>query len=103
MDSILFYSDITALVRAALVLKRLHTLDRPFESRFDPFAMIDCYLELLRRLQVPLPAGFDEMKREVDAVRQLLKAIYIHLTPCHNDIWPESFVEVGKRIYLIDW
>jgi thiamine kinase-like enzyme len=103
MDRILFHSDPTALARAALVLKRLHTLDRPFESRFDAFAMIEHYLELLRRLQAPLPADFEEIKQEVDAVRQLLEAIYIPLTPCHNDTWPENFVEVGRRIYLIDW
>jgi len=65
--------------------------------------MIDCYLELLRKLQAPLPRGFEEMKQELDAVRQLLEAIYIPLTPCHNDTWPENFVEVGRRIYLIDW
>src|ERR671916_330436 len=80
-----------------------NNIDRAFKSRFDAFAIIDHYLELLRKLQAPLPRGFEEMKREMDAVRRLLEAICIPLTPCHNDLWPENFVEVGRRIYLIDW
>ena len=103
MDRARFHSDPTAIARAALVLKQLHGLDRPFKSRFDPFAMIDYYLELLRRLRATLPTGFEELKQEVDAVRQVLEAIVVPLTPCHNDPWPENFVEVGRRIYLIDW
>lgn len=103
MDRARFHSDPTAIARAALVLKQLHGLDRPFKSRFDPFAMIDYYLELLRRLRATLPTGFEELKQEVDAVRQVLEAIVVPLTPCHNDPWPENFVEVRRRTYLIDW
>src|SRR5918993_1327581 len=66
MDRIRFHSDPTALTRAALVLKQLHSFDRAFKSRFDPFAMIDYYLELLRKLRAPLPKGFEELKQEVD-------------------------------------
>src|SRR5215204_4726218 len=103
MDRIRFHDDPTAPTRVALVLKRLHSVDRAFKSRFDAFAIIDHYLELLRKLQAPLPMGFEEIELEVGAVRQLLEAICIPLTPCHNDPWPENFVEVGRRIYLIDW
>ena len=103
MDRIRFHDDPTAPARAALVLKQLHGLDRPFKSRFDPFAMIDYYLELLRKLRATLPTGFEELKQEVDVVRQVLEAIVVPLTPCHNDPWPENFVEVRRRTYLIDW
>jgi thiamine kinase-like enzyme len=33
----------------------------------------------------------------------VLKAASIRTTPCHNDTCPENFVEVSRRIYLIDW
>ena len=103
MDRVRFHSDPTAPARAALVLKRIHSCHQAFKSRFDTFAMIDHYLGLLRKLQVPFPKGYEQIKQEVDAVRQALKAASIPLTPCHNDTWPENFVEVGSRIYLIDW
>src|SRR5919107_5861330 len=75
MDRIRFHDDLTAPTRVALVLKRLHSVNRAFKSRFDPFAMIDYYLELLRKLRATLPTGFEELKQEVDAVRQVLEAI----------------------------
>ncbi|MBV9455091.1 MAG: phosphotransferase family protein [Rubrobacter sp.] len=103
MDKVRFYDDPTATTRAALVLKRIHSFDQAFRSRFDAFEMIDYYLKLLRKLQVSLPEGCEEIKQEADAVRQALGTVSAPLTPCHNDTWPENFVEVGERIYLIDW
>ena len=103
MDKVRFYDDPTATTRAALVLKRIHSFNQAFKSRFDAFVMIDYYLKLLRKLRVPLPEGYEEIKQEADAVRQALGAASMPLTPCHNDTWPENFVEVGEHIYLIDW
>ena len=103
MDRVRFNIDPTAPARAALVLKRIHSFDQAFKSRFDAFAMIDYYLKLLRKRQAPLPEGYEELKQEVSAVRQALEVVSVPLAPCHNDTWPENFVEVGKRIYLIDW
>jgi thiamine kinase-like enzyme len=103
MDRIEFHRDPTAPARAALALKRLHGTGRAFRSRFGPFAPIDYYLELLRRLRSPLPDVYEEVRREAEVVRRVLKAGSIRTTPCHNDTCPENFVEVGRRIYLIDW
>jgi thiamine kinase-like enzyme len=103
MDRVEFHSDPTALTRAALALKRVHGIGRSFKSRFGPFAPIDYYLKILRRLRAPLPEVYDEVKQEAERVRQALEAASIPPTPCHNDTCPENFVEVGSRIYLIDW
>src|ERR687897_1635221 len=45
MDRIRFHDDPTAPTRVAMVLKRLHSIDRAFKSRFDAFAIIDHYIE----------------------------------------------------------
>ena len=45
-----FGRDSGAPVRAARALKRVHGLGRVFKSRFDVFAAIDGYLDLLRGL-----------------------------------------------------
>lgn len=103
MDRIEFHRDPTAPARAARTLKRLHGIGRIFKSRFGYFAPIDYYLELLRELRAPLPDICDEVKQEVEVVRQTLRVASAPTAPCHNDTCPENFVEVGRRIYLIDW
>jgi len=103
MDRIEFQRDPTAPARAALTLKRIHSINQAFKSRFGPFSPIDYYLELLRKLQVPLPDVYDEVKQGVDALRLALEVATVPIAPCHNDTCPENFVEVGRRIYLIDW
>jgi thiamine kinase-like enzyme len=103
MDKVRFNSDPTAPARAALTLKQIHSLNQAFKSRFGPFAPIDYYLNILRKRQVPLPDIYGEVKQGADAVRQTLEAASIPTTPCHNDTCPENFLEVGRRLYLIDW
>jgi thiamine kinase-like enzyme len=103
LDRLEFHRDPTAPARAALALKRVHGIDQAFKSRFGRFAPIDYYLEFLRTLRCPLPDVYDEVKREAGAVRRVLEAASIPTTPCHNDTCPENFVEVGRRVYLIDW
>lgn len=103
MDKMEFHRDPTAPARAALTLKRVHDIGRTFKSRFGSIAPIDYYIELLRTLRAPLPDVYDEVRREADVVRRMLDAAPKPTTPCHNDTCPENFVEVGSRIYLIDW
>jgi len=98
-----FGRDAGAPVRAARVLKRVHTLGRLFRSRFDVFAAIDDYLGLLRGRRTPLPEGYHEVGRKVRAVRLALEASPAPLVPCHNDPWPGNLLDADGRIYLIDW
>ena len=103
MDRVRFHNDPKAPARAALTLKRTHSVNQAFKSRFGPGAPIDYYLEILHKLGVPVPDIYGEVKQGADTVRRALEATYILTTPCHNDTCPENFVEVGRRIYLIDW
>ncbi len=95
--------DAGAPVRAARALRRVHTLGRLFRSRFDPYTAIDGYLHLLRGWQVPLPKGYHDVGRKVEAVRRALEAFPAPLVPCHNDPWPGNLLDAGGRVYLIDW
>ena len=103
MDKVRFHSDPTAPARAALALKQIHSLNQAFRSRFGPSVPIDYYLNILRKQQVLLPSIHAEVKQGADAVRQALEGAFIPTTPCHNDTCPENFIEVGRRIYIIDW
>jgi thiamine kinase-like enzyme len=98
-----FGRDSGAPVRAARALKRVHGLGRIFESRFDVFAAIDGYLDLLRGWRTPLPEDYYEVGRRARAVRLALEASPADLVPCHNDPWPGNLLDADGRIYLIDW
>ena len=103
MDEKGFDLDSEAPARAALALKRVHGMGNVFRTRFDVFAVIDGYLELLRELGAPLPEDCYEVEREAVAVRRTLEASPLPLAPCHNDPWPGNLLDTGGRIYIIDW
>ena len=103
MDGEGFSRDPGAPVRAVMALKRVHGMGRVFKSRFDVFAMIDGYLDLLRDLRMPLPEDYHELGREMATVRRALEASPVPLVPCHNDPWPGNLLDTGGSIYIIDW
>jgi thiamine kinase-like enzyme len=98
-----FGRDSGGPVRAARALKRVHRLGRVFRSRFDVFATIDDYLDLLREHRTLLPKAHYEVRRKARAVRRALEASLAPLVPCHNDPWPGNLLDADGRIYLIDW
>ena len=98
-----FGRDSGAPVRAARALKRVHSLGKLFRSRFDVFAAIDGYLDLLRGWRTPLPEAYYEVGQRARAVRLALEMSPAALVPCHNDPWPANLLDADGRIYLIDW
>jgi thiamine kinase-like enzyme len=98
-----FGRDSGAPVRAARALKRVHSLGRVFNSRFDVFAAIDGYLALLRGWRTLLPEDYYEVGRRARVVRLALEASPAALVPCHNDPWPANLLDADGRVYLIDW
>ncbi len=98
-----FERDAGAPARAALALKQVHGLGRIFKSRFDVFATIEHYLDLLRELRMPVPEDYHEIEQGTEAVRRALEASPVPLAPCHNDPWPGNLLDTGAGIYVIDW
>ena len=98
-----FIAEPWAPIRAALALGRVHSMPWVFKSRFDVFAKIRGYLDLLRRLGMPLPGDCYELEREARMVRGALEASPVPLAPCHNDPWPGNFLDSGDRLHVIDW
>ena len=98
-----FGRDSGAPVRAARALKLVHSLGRVFRSRFDVFAAIDGYLDLLRGWRTPVPEDYYEVRLRARAVRLALEVSPAALVPCHNDPWPGNLLDADGRIYLIDW
>jgi len=89
--------------RAGIVLKRMHASGKRFRFRFELFAMIENYMELLGRKDADLPAGYHDVVGEAGAVREALEARAPELAPCHNDPLTENFMDDGERTWLLDW
>lgn len=103
MDGVWLVRDAEALARVARTLRRLHCSGSDFESRFDVFGMIGRCRNLLYGLEQPLPAGYGEVERGAGAARRALEASPVPIVPCHNDSWPNNFIDAGGRIYFVDW
>ncbi len=87
-------SDADSRVGIAALLRRLHDSGQPFATHFDPLAVIAAH----RRALGEVPAGTDETIARIRALRPPPQ-----LVPCHNDPWPENFIDTGDRLHLLDW
>lgn len=103
MDAAWLAQDTEALARVTRTLRGVHDLGRNFRFRFNVFGMLERYRDLLYKLRQPLPVGYGEVERGAEAARRALEASPFPLVPCHNDPWPNNFIDAGERIYLIDW
>lgn len=89
--------------RAGEIFRRLHGSGAVFPFRFELFAMIDDYLKILSTKQVDLPQGYHEVVREADGIRSALTANSLPLVACHCDPLCENFLDMGDRMWLVDW
>ena len=103
MDAALLAWDAETLARVARTLRDVHGLGRDFRFRFSVFGMIARYRDLLYELRQPLPEGYSSVERGTEATRRALESSTFALVPCHNDPWPNNFIDAGGRIHLIDW
>ncbi len=97
------FKDLGAVERAARAFRRLHTCGQTFRTRFELFEQIDSYLGVLRKLKAPIPDGYSEVQLEAEAVREALGARELPLAPCHCDPLAENFLDVGNRMFVVDF
>lgn len=93
------------LVKAAKVLRTLHTCDRNTNVPFEVFDMASSYEKIIRDNEVTLYEDYPTVKASVMAVKQHIDSNGAVLrVPCHNDPLCENWVLDGNgRMYLIDW
>ena len=97
------FKDTGACRRAALAFRQMHRCGQDFRTVFDVFEKMDEYLALLADLKAPVPEGYEDVKREADAVRKALAAHPAKLAPCHCDPLAENFLDTGERMWIVDW
>ncbi|MDQ0199080.1 NTP transferase domain-containing protein [Neobacillus ginsengisoli] len=86
------------------ILRKLHYSDVKMANRFDVFEKINDYELLMTEAKGQPYEGYEEVKAQVMALKEIYQGMNITLTPCHNDLVAENFVKSGSgKIYLIDW
>lgn len=89
--------------RAGEAFARLHRSGAVFPFRFELFSMIDGYLAILSTKNVALPDGYHDVVGEAATVRTALDAHPAPLAPCHCDPLCENFLDIGERMWIVDW
>jgi thiamine kinase-like enzyme len=92
-----------AVARAGLAFRALHQSGETFPFRFELFAMIDSYLDLLSIKDVALPDGYHDVVAEAGAIRAALAQNPAPLAPCHCDPLCENFLDTGAKMWIVDW
>lgn len=92
-----------APARAARAFRQIHDCGEKFRFRFELFAMIDEYLQVLGNEDVQLPDGYHGTVEEAGAVREALGKHPAVLKPSHCDPLTENFIDNGERMWILDW
>lgn len=92
-----------APARAGQAFRQLHDSGAVFPARFELFAMIDGYLELLSTKDVALHEGYHNVVAEAEVVRTALARRPVRHVACHCDPLCENFLDSGDRMWIVDW
>jgi thiamine kinase-like enzyme len=83
--------------------RRLHA-GAPFGNDFDIFTKRDELLDICRRHDLPLPAGYLDREPVVERLRAALEASRLPPVPCHNDLLAENFLSVDNgQVRIVDY
>ncbi len=91
------------IARIAQACRRLHSGAR-FGNDFDMFDIQRRYLSVARSRGFRIPAGYDDLMPQFEAVAAA-QAVRGQggTVPCNNDLLAANFIDDGDRIWLIDY
>jgi thiamine kinase-like enzyme len=82
------------LAGAGRLLRLLHDAPVRFAGCFDAFDVIAAH----RAALIDPPADIDALIARIGRLAPPNLVV-----PCHNDPWPENFLDVSGRLHLLDW
>lgn len=86
----------------ARLLKRMHN-GKKFNGKFNPFQVINEYVDTVKRKKSWLPKDIDNLLKELNVVERKIGKFY-ETYPCHLDLMLENIIINNERkIKLIDW
>jgi thiamine kinase-like enzyme len=96
------FDEPTMPARIAATLRRLHAGPR-FRLDFDMFRLTERYLQVVDRIEAPIPTGYREHLPLVPRVEAALAAQPLASVPCHNDLLAENYLDDGRRLWIVDY
>lgn len=97
------FREPNAIELAAKAFHTLHNSGKTLRNNFDEKQVAKEYLDVLTEKQARLPEGYEDVQKEADTIRAVLRETAGPLVPCHNDPAPENLVFTGDRVYILDW
>jgi thiamine kinase-like enzyme len=88
--------------RIAHSLKLLHAGPR-FLTDFNMFRLVDYYLDIVARVEVPIPANYRERLPAVKQIELALARQPLPSVPCNNDLLAENYIDDGHLLRTIDF
>ncbi len=99
----LFKSRAGSPGRAGAAFAKLHGSGKEFQFRFELFAMIEDYLNVLSTKTIDMPDGYGQVVEAAAPVKAALAANPGKLAPCHCDPLCENFLDDGTKMWIVDW
>src|SRR6266568_4124007 len=90
------------IARIARACRRLHSGGR-FGNDFDMFDIQRRYAAVARARGFRIPAGYDDLMPQFEAIKRALAVRDTGTVPCNNDLLAGNFIDDGTRIWLIDY
>ncbi len=90
------------IARIARACRRLHSGGR-FGNDFDMFDIQRRYASVVRARGFRIPAGYDDLMPQFQAIQRALAVRDAGTVPCNNDLLAGNFIDDGMRIWLIDY
>jgi thiamine kinase-like enzyme len=90
------------IARIARACRRLHSGGR-FGNDFDMFDIQRRYASVVRARGFRIPAGYDDLMPQFQAIQRVLAVRDAGTVPCNNDLLAGNFIDDGMRIWLIDY
>ena len=90
------------LKKVAQILRMIHSMPE-IPGQFIVFRIVEEYAQVARRYGVHFPNNFDWLLEQMYTAETALIVEARPLSPCHNDLLNENFLQDNGRIYLLDW
>jgi thiamine kinase-like enzyme len=88
--------------RMAQSFHRLHAAPR-FLHDFNMFRLIEHYLRIVDEHDVTIPEGYRDWLPQVADIERAVTVAALALSPCHNDLLCENFIDDGAALRIVDY
>ncbi len=88
--------------RMAHSFHRLHAAPR-FLQDFNMFRLIENYLGIVDEHTVTIPDGYRNWLPTLADIERAVSIASLQLTPCHNDLLCENFIDDGAALRIVDY